>query len=392
MKKLIWHVVGVLLFGVAVLPTEAGFKSLYIFGDGLSTTTDNKTGSQSYYGKRYSNGRVWVEVLAQRQGLTYDATKNNSYFDHNSTLTAVDVAAFVPPPDVANDLFIVWVNNADTYDEATVGIPLTQLQWQLANTVSVQNHLQIITNLYAKGVRTLIMPNVVDLSKIPFFDAGTLVTTEHNGCVDYNTRFANTIAQARALCPGLTIYTPDFYALLNNVLANPASYGLTNALQAGHSVSAIDTIYPLTVTNNPATNYIYWDSTDPSAKFHAVIADVAQQIISPAQISGIAVLNGSNRLDLVNVPVGLNGFVDGATNLIPANWTSVTNMTSTATAQSIFVAQPVTATTNVGSAFSSSTTKIVPADAGDPGLLGAPTPPYVMQYYRLRFPYAWNWP
>jgi hypothetical protein len=60
----------------------------------------------------------------------------------------------------------------------------------------------------------------------------------------------------------------------------------------------------------------------------------------------------------------------------------VTNITSTSIAQSIFVAQP--ATGNSGSVY--------PADSGGPGLLGGPTPPYIMQYYRLRFPYAWSWP
>ena len=53
------------------------------------------------------------------------------------------------------------------------------------------------------------------------------------GCVDYNIRFSNTISQAKALCPSLKIYAPDFFTLLNNVLANAAAYGLTNALYQG---------------------------------------------------------------------------------------------------------------------------------------------------------------
>jgi len=260
-----------------------------------------------------------------------------------------------------------------------------------ANLLSQTNHLQIITNLYAKGVRTLILPNSVDLSKIPSFNAGKASTNIHSGCVDYNIRFSNTINQARALCPGLKIYTPDFFTLLNNVLTNSAAYGLTNALSSkGYSIDAYDdpNIVTLTLTN-AGTNYIFWDAHDPTAKFHEVIADIAQQLISPVRISGITVFNGSNRLDVVNVPVGLNGFVEGCTNLLPANWISATNITSITTTQSVFVAQ--VATTNVGSAFFGGTDTMKPADAG-PGLLGGPTPPYIMQYYRLRFPYAWNWP
>ncbi|OYV07059.1 MAG: hypothetical protein CFE26_03060, partial [Verrucomicrobiales bacterium VVV1] len=56
------------------------FSSLYVFGDGVCTTTDNASGANYFYGNRYCNGRVWVEVLAQWQGLAYDSAKNKSFF------------------------------------------------------------------------------------------------------------------------------------------------------------------------------------------------------------------------------------------------------------------------------------------------------------------------
>ena len=379
MQRLTQCVAGVLLFAVMVHPAQAGFKSLYIFGDGLSTTTDNASGLPYYYGKRYSNGRIWVEVLAQRQGLAYDVTKNNSYFDHNSAITLADVKNFVAPPDVANDLFVVWVCNSDTYDAATAATPLSLAQWQAANALSQANHLQIITSLYAKGVRTLVMPNAVDLSKIPAFDAGSLAPTMSAGCVDYNKKFSDTINQARALCPGLKIYAPDFFTLLNNVLTNAASYGLTNALYHGFSISAAQTIPSLTMTNNSATNYIFWDTTDPSAKFHAVMADVVQQLISPVQISQIAALKGNNKLAIANVPIGLNGYVEATTNLM-AGWKVVQSVTSTSLAQSVMVPTPT------------NTTSIISAGSGF-GLPPGGTPVLTaVQFYRLHFPFAWSWP
>lgn len=379
MQRLTQCVAGVLLIAVMVFPAQAGFKSLYVFGDGLSTTTDNASGLPYYYGKRYSNGRIWVEVLAQRQGLAYDVTKNNSYFDHNSAITLADVKNFVAPPDVANDLFVVWVCNSDTYDAATAATPLSLAQWQAANALSQANHLQIITNLYAKGVRTLVMPNAVDLSKIPAFDAGSLAPTMSAGCVDYNKKFSDTINQARALCPGLKIFAPDFFTLLNNVLTNAASYGLTNALYHGFSISAAQTIPSLTMTNNSATNYIFWDTTDPSAKFHAVMADVVQQLISPVQISQIAALKGNNQLAIANVPIGLNGYVEATTNLM-AGWKVVQNVTSTNLAQSVMVPTPT------------NTTSIISAGGGF-GLPPGGTPVLTaVQFYRLHFPFAWSWP
>ena len=71
----------------------------------------------------------------------------------------------------------------------------------------------------------------------------------------------------------------------------------------------------------------------------------------------LTALDGSNQLDVVNVPIGLNGFVDGRTDLVLGNWTSVTNISSTNAAQTYFV------------------------PASEP-----------LEFYRLRYPFAWFWP
>ena len=82
--------------------------------------------------------------------------------------------------------------------------------------------------------------------------------------------------QARASLPGLTIYAPDFFTLLDNMVTHPANYGFSNATS-----DAIDDGY--TVLNGPGTNYLFWDYQDPTAKAHEVMADTAQQMISPGE-------------------------------------------------------------------------------------------------------------
>jgi phospholipase/lecithinase/hemolysin len=212
----------------------------------------------------------------------------------------------------------------------------------------------------------------------------------HAGCVNYNSQFSNTIKQARVLCPGLTIYTPDFCTLLNNVLTNAANYGLTNALVNGHTIDALEAnsaapkLFPPAVTNGYGTNFIFWDPQDPTAEFHEVIADVVQQIISPVQIGQITAFNGSNRLDVVNYPAGLGGFVENTTNnLTQTSWTALQNITSTNTAQSFFVLTP--AATNTAS-------PIVPAFSGGLPEPGGAVVVIALDFYRLHFPFAWNWP
>jgi len=347
--------VGFLLFGPAVFPAQAAFTNLYVFGDGISTTTNNTGGQPNlYYGKRYSNGRVWVEVLAQRQGLTLYPTNNWSYFFNTSTTMLASLSSF--HSNATNALVVIWVNCADLWYPATYS-ETSMSQWTNAINQSQTNHYKAATNLYfAKGVRTLIMPNAVDVSTIPEFNTSVNVNFIHLRCLDYNIAFSNTLNRIRASCPNLTLYAPDFFTLLTNMLAYPANYGLTNALENGKSIDAIDGLANA-ATNGPGTNYIFWNINNPTAMVHMWMGNLAQQLISPVQISNIAAFNGSNRLDMANVPIGQNGLVLGRTNLILGNWTTNVNFSSTNAAQSVFV----------------------PAS----GPVG---------FYRLKFLYSWTWP
>jgi phospholipase/lecithinase/hemolysin len=179
--------------------------------------------------------------------------------------------------------------------------------------------------------------------------------------IAFNAAFTNTLNRARTNCPAIKIYVPDFFTLLDNVVSNAAFYGLTNALDSnGQSIGAKDDpALTNKALNGPGTNYIFWDYLDPSAKFHAVMADITQQLISPVQISNITMDDEgeSNRLDLVNVPIGQNGLVLGRTNLVLGNWTTNANFNSINTTQTIYV--PVSGS---------------------------------QRFYRLKFPYSWSWP
>jgi len=344
---------------MAVIPAQAAFTSLYVFGDGLSTTTNNPSPGPHYYGKRYSNGRVWVEVLAQRQGLTYDPNKNWSYFYDSCTGMLANVTSFQVPSDASNDLFVIWVNCADLWFQSYYD-GTNMASWTNAINQSQTNHYKAATNLYAKGVRTLIMPNAVDLSTIPQFNTSANVSFIHLRCRDYNLAFSNTLNRIRVACPNLSLYTPDYFALLTNLLSHPTSYGVTNALGGGLSIDAINAVnfgYPAAATNGFGTNFIFWDPTDPTAKVHEIMADAVQQLISPAQIGRVTFFNGSNRLDLARVPVGLNGLVLGCTNLMQSIWTTNATFVGSNVTQSVYV-------TNSGP----------------------------LRYYRVNYPDSWKWP
>jgi phospholipase/lecithinase/hemolysin len=381
-----------LFFGLVVFSTRASFTSLCIFGDGVSTTTNNVQTNSFYYGYRFCNGRVWVELLAQQLNLTNNywysnnianqlsytnlsasstnwsySSNNCSYFAHSSSILITELSSLAVSADFSRTLFIVWVNDADFVYDMQHYTPYSDSNlavWTNAINQSISNHFTAITNLYAKGMRTLVMPNAVDITEIPFYSGNSASAKSfvRQRVIDFNTAFNATLSNAMVLCPGLTIYEPDFFSLLDNVLTNASRYGLTNALYGGHTVDAINAYYndgmlPNINLNGPGANYIFWDSYDPSSKAQAVMAGVTRQLIAPVQIDDITSQNGTNQLSLDKVPVGLNGVLLGSTNLALTNWTTVTNFNSTNTAQSVSV--PV---------------------------------PGPMQFYRLKFPFTWTWP
>jgi phospholipase/lecithinase/hemolysin len=354
-----------LWLGAGIQTASAGFSSLYAFGDGVCTTTDNIQDfplATNYYGQRYCNGRVWLEVLAQRQGLSYDSNKNISYFGHTSSELVTNVSNFVAPSDATNALFVVWANNADLYSAVVdaannnnFSLPL----WTALINTGQTNHFTALTNLYAKGGRTLILPNAVDVSRLPSFNGYTANTNFiRQRCLEYNTAFATTVNQVRAACPNLKIIVPDIFTLLDTMLANPTKYGLTNKLSGGTSIDAIsDPDLVDASPNGPGTNYIFWDYAHPTAKVQEIIADTVHQLLTPTRVRQLVRVSGDARADLVNVPLGLNGAIYIRTNLPQTTWTLSQTFSSTNSNQSVLI--PATGT---------------------------------RQFYQVRFPFAWSWP
>ena len=135
------------------------------------------------------------------------------------------------------------------------------------------------------------------------------------------------------------------------MLSQAAYFGLTNA---GIDALEDQSLSPWTLSG-PGANYVFWDYLDPTAKAHMALADLVQQLISPAYITQLTLLGASNQLVAANLPVGRNGAVLGSD--ILSSWTSVGPIESSSQSQSIFVPA-------AGSQF----------------------------FYRLQFPLTWSWP
>ena len=122
-------------------------------------------------------------------------------------------SSLAAPPDASNALVVVWVNNADFVYGMSFPYGTNITLWTNAINQSLTNHFQAITNLYAKGVRTLILPTAVDITKTPIYVGYAPASKKfiRERIVDFNAGLAALVNEVRASRPGLTIFIPDIF-------------------------------------------------------------------------------------------------------------------------------------------------------------------------------------
>ncbi len=363
-KSLMALLVALLLVTLPASRAIAAYSSLYVFGDGVCATNDPsaKIDIIHYYGKRNCNGRVWVEVLWQWMGLAYNETKNISYFGHTSEEVVVD-SVNVVAPDAATALFAIWCNNADLVEFSYVDAPPYTASdiptWTTFITASVNRHVQAVKNLYNKGARAVVMPNAANIMAVPNFNEfdGTDRTFVRERVMQFNVSFESAMTNLAATQPGLTIYRPDTFYFFDQILACPGNYGLVNPYPLNSARWDLPNAHR---ENGPGINYVFWDDYHPTAAFQMHLAAFFQQIISPPKVNSITLSGGNVQLQVANIPLGREGFVQGSANLLPP-WQ-----------QDAAISEPF-----VGGSM----TKTISFPASGP-----------RRFYRVGFPVVWAWP
>jgi len=129
----------------------------------------------------------------------------------------------------------------------------------------------VITRLYAGGARHVLLLNSSNLGLHPAVPStakplATGLATAYNGALA-----TQVVPLLKANSPGLNIYYTDVGKLTNEVVANPASFGITNTTAPCYPFASAPSA-PVCAT--PAT-YMWWDELHPSAAMHAIFAQRA---------------------------------------------------------------------------------------------------------------------
>ncbi|MCY7323086.1 MAG: SGNH/GDSL hydrolase family protein [Phormidesmis sp. CAN_BIN36] len=297
----------------------ASFQNLYVFGDSLSDVGNvlRDTGglvpppvlpafngglSPGYANGRFSNGPVWVEYLAKDLGLSLDTRNDFAYggattgqenglnpllsqFGFPITLPGLQqqIATFQsqnPVPD-QDALYILWAG-ANDY----LNLNLTDPQGTVQN--AIVNLSTAVTTLTSGGAKNFLIANLPDLGKIPL-TRGDLARSQGLSFLSsaHNTALAQTLGVLPSTL-GVNIIPFDVNALINEAIANPSPFGLTNVTEQCLPATPIfPDVPPPSIPCDPvkdAPNFLFWDPLHPTTKGHEILGEYAYSVLKSKSI------------------------------------------------------------------------------------------------------------
>ena len=287
-KTLIGIILGMSALFTPGLGHASAYSAMYVFGDSLSDNGNLAAYGvpfpNGYVGDRFSNGPVAVEQLAGILGIA-PANFHDFAFGGaetgtaNPDLTGTALANTGVKSQVLayaaggaadpNALYFLWagandlLNGVENHD--TLGQLLAIIQAAIANIGSE------IDLLHTLGAQHFLVPNLTDLGLTPL--ARSFGTTEANAL----SLLAATFNQALAASLPAYVTQVDTFSLLDQVVADPAAYGLGNVADACTDGT--------TVCGNPG-QYLFWDALHPTTAADAFLAaDFAAAVPEPASLA-----------------------------------------------------------------------------------------------------------
>jgi outer membrane lipase/esterase len=198
--------------------------------------------------QKLPNMQVQLEQYLQR----------NAFNVNPQTLVIVDGSAFG--------------NNVKRVIELVSANPAAAATLPTAAVVQAATDIGTLLNrLYAAGARNILLTNSSNMGLHPIIAAlgpsvvglATAMSNGYNGALA-----AQAIPAVKAVSPGLNIYLLDIGTLSNQVKADPASFGFTNATAPCYPFFSAPTA-PVCAT--PGT-YVWWDELHPTTAVHSLIA------------------------------------------------------------------------------------------------------------------------
>jgi phospholipase/lecithinase/hemolysin len=297
----------------AAAPASASFTALYGLGDSLTDRGNiplllgAPVPVPPYVSGQFSNGPTWIETFAQRLGLGPTgpslAPGGNVYAYGLGRADNAPPPGLLPPQSAAiinlpgqvnaflasgqptkGALFAVWAGNNDVLQTlaAAALLPDPAAQQALiagAIATSLGSLLTQLQVLADAGAGNFLVFNLPDLGKTPRLNANPLTSAAGTAAAAaFNAGLAAGLAGFDAQ-PGIRVRDVDAFGLINDAVANPGAFGLTNATGACLVGGSINYVVPnpanLVCTPEQQQTFLFFDDLHPSATTHRIIAQAA---------------------------------------------------------------------------------------------------------------------
>jgi outer membrane lipase/esterase len=296
-----------LALGVAA-PAMAQFSGVYFFGDSLTDMGSYKPVLPPGTGLFTTNpGPVWAQPFAQAFG--YNATPANQggndyayggarvtqlpgYPDTAPTGAAVPVSTQVQQliakgPLNGSAIYAVWAGANDLFTQVTAlsngSITASQAQANLG--LAATQLAQQVGALRGQGANYIMVGNLPDPGKTPAFAGNPLASSVSALAGLFNSTLFSALDAS-----GIPVIRLNAQGLLNEIVANPSTYGFVNATSpaCGATPSLVCTSANF-VAPNAANTYVFADGVHPTTAAHAIVAQYAASVVlAPQQVGVLA--------------------------------------------------------------------------------------------------------
>jgi len=285
--------------GAVSADTEYGYSQMFVFGASFMDSGNNfaVTGESAHPpfdptsfisygigGHHYSNGRTWVEVMAQKMDLTEwakPAWRDPAYGNYAYGYARARDVAYATSASLGDQvqawfdngnctmaemnhtLFVLDTSYADFADILAGGDPAEIIGGMLD---SIATNIGI---LYGCGARNLLVANMPPLGAspgVPEADkpAATGLTWQYNV-------YVQDILNFFAAEPfNMNISTFDVFAFTTDAIETKEAFGLTNVTETCVTFGVLKDAYC-----KDRDEYFFWDTVHPTKKVHALMAEAA---------------------------------------------------------------------------------------------------------------------
>lgn len=272
------------------------FGSIAIFGDSLSDNGNlfALTGNPPapYSNGRFSNGPVWNEGIVAEIGGSLGGVGvlgvPSSNFAFGGARADLDLNAEGPIPSLLEQvgafalggnsfapdtLASVWAGANDIFQDIEVG-----------NGTAVGENTAVdvatgIGGLISFGARNILVFNLPDIGATPAYDMNPLQSDATDATIAFNTDLGAAVDAFQLLDPTLNIIEVDVFTIFNDIIGNPAAFGVGNAEDA--CIFTISCILGDTATQNA---FLFWDGVHPTTTGHQLIEAAARAALAPSAV------------------------------------------------------------------------------------------------------------